>query len=815
MIEMQDFEYHEDICELLSFTIDKEPEGVDLWPITSVSPSKYFADINRQGEAGLGLTNIYCVKEYGNEIIVRCAAKLGVIKNDSQNAVHKIDYGKFEKIIWRPYGHSKVHSFGSNNAVHKTKIMATSSMVDERTFLIKYDVVGDKVTAAILTFFNQPVNVEFMDEQSIYILCTASCGQDKETGHCIAIKLIKDVKSHGFFPDIISAINGERGEPHHILCQVKEIKDSISLFISVGKNKAEVVKHIAAYSRSSPDECIRRTKEAWNDFFNSCKVITEDDKLKKAHYYGMYIVKANEVDAFKEEPPGITHKSIFPSRVSYRGVWLWDTAFLSAPLIATRDYEVCEGAVLTLLDNQRADGSIPNCVISTREEPLWPPISQPPLLSMNVWMIYQAKRYYEDEERALAFLKETYPKLKKFHEFWYKQRDRDKDGMCEYRSRAHNGIYYSFESGVDDSPLWDEAGAEAVEDLALNVFLTLDKRYLALIEKVLKEKVRNVGQGFSFAQNEFDKEANENEQTIIGEFYDRGLGLFFSRYRDSHELIKIKTFESLLPILLDSLDEKVKDELVMHLKNASEFWTPYPIPTVAKDDPTFGTRWGSVCWRKPVWMSVNWLIARGLMKHGYYREAKELIDKSIELVINSATATHSRERFAENYDPETGRKSKDGYAEFFGWNGLVSDMITSMLGGLDFYNPCGNLIINPICEQNLGVRKFNTFCITKRGKYTFGFNDAKVMTVAEGVKCEILRREKEKLKLRLTSSKRDVKLTAYGEYFYQDAVTKGKIIVKVNDREIDKFTESCGGKILSWIQSTFPAEVEIGCSHNL
>jgi len=155
---MQDFEYHEDICELLSFTIDKEPEGIDLWPITSVSPSKYFADVNRQGEAGLGLTNIYCVREYGNEIIVRCAAKLGVVKNDYKNAMHKIDYGNFEKIIWRPYGHSKVHSFGSQNAVHKTKITATSSMVDERTFLIKYDVVGGTVTAAILTFLNQPAN---------------------------------------------------------------------------------------------------------------------------------------------------------------------------------------------------------------------------------------------------------------------------------------------------------------------------------------------------------------------------------------------------------------------------------------------------------------------------------------------------------------------------------------------------------------------------------------------------------------------------------------------------------------------------------
>jgi len=71
------------------------------------------------------------------------------------------------------------------------------------------------------------------------------------------------------------------------------------------------------------------------------------------------------------------------------------------------------------------------------------------------------------------------------------------------------------------------------------------------------------------------------------------------------------------------------------------------------------------------------------------------------------------------------------------------------------------------------------------------------------------REEKEKLKLRLTSSKKDVKLTAYEEYFSQDVVAKEKLTVKVNGKEIGK------GAIVSWIQSTFPAELEIRCSRNL
>ena len=77
------------------------------------------------------------------------------------------------------------------------------------------------------------------------------------------------------------------------------------------------------------------------------------------------------------------------------------------------------------------------------------------------------------------------------------------------------------------------------------------------------------------------------------------------------------------------------------------------------------------------------------------------------------------------------------------------------------------------------------------------------------------REEKEKLKLRLTSSKKDVKLTAYEEYFSQDVVAKEKLTVKVNGKEIGRFAESCGDETLNWIQSTFPAEVEIGCSRNL
>ena len=62
------------------------------------------------------------------------------------------------------------------------------------------------------------------------------------------------------------------------------------------------------------------------------------------------------------------------------------------------------------------------------------------------WQVYRRRA---DRERATAFLEELLPRLAAWHEYLYRERAATTDGLVE--------IWHPWESGMDNSPLWDEA----------------------------------------------------------------------------------------------------------------------------------------------------------------------------------------------------------------------------------------------------------------------------------------------------------------------------------------------------------------------
>ena len=71
---------------------------------------------------------------------------------------------------------------------------------------------------------------------------------------------------------------------------------------------------------------------------------------------------------------------------------------------------------------------------------------QPPVHATAVWQIY---RNAADTDQAEAFLRELMPALAAWHGYLYRERTRDGEGLVE--------IWHPWESGSDNSPLWDEA----------------------------------------------------------------------------------------------------------------------------------------------------------------------------------------------------------------------------------------------------------------------------------------------------------------------------------------------------------------------
>ena len=82
-----------------------------------------------------------------------------------------------------------------------------------------------------------------------------------------------------------------------------------------------------------------------------------------------------------------------------------------------------------------------------------------------------------------------------------------------------------------------------------------------------------------------------------------------------------------------------------HLLNEKEFWTNYPVPSVAVNEPTFSEN-SSFLWRGHTWIDMNWFIINGLKKHGFENIALELSKNTINLVLKNG--------FWQYYSPISG-----------------------------------------------------------------------------------------------------------------------------------------------------------------
>jgi glycogen debranching enzyme len=123
--------------------------------------------------------------------------------------------------------------------------------------------------------------------------------------------------------------------------------------------------------------------------------------------------------------------------------------------------------------------------------------------------------------------------------------------------------------------------------------------------------------------------------------------------------ISINTISSLLPLMLD-IPTDIKDRLIEHLLDKTEYWSNYPIPTVSMTEKMFDPTDKKLLWRGPTWINTNFFIWLGLKKHKEYKIADKIAKKSVELVQKSG--------YREFYNPITGI---GGGAKNFGWSTLV------------------------------------------------------------------------------------------------------------------------------------------------
>ena len=385
---------------------------------------------------------------------------------------------------------------------------------------------------------------------------------------------------------------------------------------------------------------------------------------------------------------------VMPSIGRYEWQWFWDSCF-HAIALSTLDVELAKQELATLLIPQRDDGFVGHITYWGRWGSVFSALAgqssfgdwrrrnsgmiQPPVLA-------QALLRVSEESGDAGYLQSMLPKVRRFYEWLSRERDPASDGLI--------GVVSPYECGLDNSPAYDaELGLHLPNRRQLLVRNWLldwhnalfgkghsysklrERNRFILIEPFMNAVYADGWDAIATMHRLLDQEdaaqsaevaRDETTRALNDHCWDTSLGRWI--YLRGAQRIPDYTLAvgSIFPIIINGQDrEKVAEVVNRYLTNEDEFWTPYPVPSVAVSEPTFDPEGESTIWRGPVCMNLNWLLARGLRRHGFETIAMEIEAKSIDVI--------SRD-FREFYSPISGRGMR---GTDFGWATAAVDFLTA------------------------------------------------------------------------------------------------------------------------------------------
>jgi glycogen debranching enzyme len=410
-----------------------------------------------------------------------------------------------------------------------------------------------------------------------------------------------------------------------------------------------------------------------------------------------------------------TGASTVPSRRQYPHQWGWDAAYIAFGW-AWIDQARAAQELESILRGQWADGRVPHIVFDpgVPEDAYFPGpafwacgpagvatsgLTQPPL---HARAALEVALHARDAERADAFLRRVFPRLAAQHAYLARRRDVAGSGLA--------AIVHPWESGLDDSPSWDEplaavelpAGgvapyerrdlqhvdpSERPSDAAYDRFVHLARMYrdggyaddgLAarsafLVEDPLFNAIwlwsthalAEIAGLIGADAGPYRESAAAIHAGLLGRLWDAERGRFLARDLHAGRLVDRRTVGTLVPLLDPDLPTDLARRLAAELASP-HFRSPAWIGVASYDllAPDADAR---RYWRGPVWANLNWLLARGLRQHGLDADADVLDAVTLELVTGAG--------MREYFDPHAGEGR--GSADFSWTAAVVVDLLRS------------------------------------------------------------------------------------------------------------------------------------------
>ncbi len=274
---------------------------------------------------------------------------------------------------------------------------------------------------------------------------------------------------------------------------------------------------------------------------------------------------------------------------------------------------------------------------------------------------------------------ENYIRLQKYLAHWFAY-DADHNGLPVWNSSDASGMDNQISRAGNLNSYFDEG-----VDLACYLYRELEA--MAIISGKL---------GKTKEQAEYTAHAQRLKKLINTVFWDNKDGFYYDRNQKTGRRIRVRSVAGFFPLWAGVASQQQASRLVHeHLLNPKEFWTAYPVPTYALTEPDFyeGTRHGEANWCGNTWVPANFIIFLGLMHYGYYKEARELADKTYRMALDKNPVTR------EYYDSKTGQGY--GLNPFWGWSSLAYIMPLEYKLRYDPTDLTGK--IRPIVTKTLGI----------------------------------------------------------------------------------------------------------------
>lgn len=398
----------------------------------------------------------------------------------------------------------------------------------------------------------------------------------------------------------------------------------------------------------------------WNGYFSS--VIREDMPMD----YNRIAAKAvtTLIANWRSARGDLFHDGVVPSHAVgyFVGFWGWDS-WKHAVALAKFAPELAKNQVRAMYDYQIDNGMIIDCIYSDKNDNNTRD-SKPPLSAWAVNEIYKATK-------DSAFVKEMFPKMLTYYEWWYKYRDHNNNGVCEYGSCDGTLEAAAWESGMDNAIRFDDAvmvyngvkdkkGAAADngeggwsmnrESVDLNAFLAYEHKLLGELSHVAGIKAT--------VKDTIIPDINKPYPIDIADyFFCKEHGFFFDRTFDGSFVTEEGT-EACIPLWAGIATKEQADEAALIFTNPDKFATYIPFPTIAADNPKFMP---AGYWRGPIWLDQVYFGINGLRKYGYIEKA----DNFTRDIFDRLYGLKEGAPIHENYNTHNGSLLK---APHFSWS---------------------------------------------------------------------------------------------------------------------------------------------------